>query len=295
MNFEQYVLEHELGCIENKYKFKDLTTIGCGGSIQTLYTPNSIESLQKAFAYIMEHELKYFILGNGSNVLALEHPFDGIVIHLRKLHYTFTIQDDILECSAFYPTIKLAYELATKQIGDLSFLGGIPGLLGGAIYNNSGAYRDNISNHLLDVTYINSNGELVTVPQDSCAFGYRKSIFHYLDGIIISARFKIKPMETLEVIERRAKERRLAQPLETKNMGSIFKNNPLIPAWKVIDALGLRGFELNDVAVSAKHANFIINLGNAKGNDVLSLIQYIQKRSELELGLKMIFEITVVG
>ena len=77
-------------------------------------------------------------------------------------------------------------------------------------------------------------------------------------------------------------------------MGSIFKNNPLISAWKVVDALGMRGFQMNDAAVSAKHANFIINLGNAKSNEILSLIHLIQKRAELELGIKLLCEITMV-
>ncbi|MDE6656660.1 MAG: FAD-binding protein, partial [Anaeroplasmataceae bacterium] len=155
MTFEQYVLDHNLGIIEKNYSFKELTTIGCGGEIKTLYTPNSISSLQQAFIYIQENELKYFLIGNGSNVLAKDEEYDGIVIHLRKIPHTYTIKDNILECSAFYPTIKLAYDLAKEEWGDLSFLGGIPGLLGGAIYNNSGAYKDDISHHLIDVTYIN--------------------------------------------------------------------------------------------------------------------------------------------
>ena len=144
------------------------------------------------------------------------------------------------------------------------------------------------------MTYINSAGKLVTISKEECAFGYRKSIFHYIPGLIVSARFKLTKVKTLELLEKRAKERRLAQPLECKSMGSIFKNNPLISAWKVVDALGMRGFQMNDAAVSAKHANFIINLGNAKSNEILSLIHLIQKRAELELGIKLLCEITMV-
>lgn len=292
--FSQYVIEHNLGRIENNVSFKELTTIGCGGRIKVLYTPNSLDSLKMVFGYINEHEYPYFILGNGSNVLASDRDYDGIVLQLKKMEYSFEVKGDILECSAFYPTIKLAHELALLELGDLSFLGGIPGLLGGAIYNNSGAYLDEIKNHLLDVTYINSAGKLVTISKEECAFGYRKSIFHYIPGLIVSARLKLTKVKTLELLEKRAKERRLAQPLECKSMGSIFKNNPLISAWKVVDALGMRGFQMNDAAVSAKHANFIINLGNAKSNEILSLIHLIQKRAELELGIKLLCEITMV-
>lgn len=294
MNFENYVIENDLGVIESNYTFKELTTIGCGGKIKTLYTPNSVEALQKAFKYINDYDLEYVILGNGSNILARDNDYLGIVISLRKLPASFEVDGEILTCSAFYPTIKLAYELAKLEIGDLSFLGGIPGLLGGAIYNNSGAYNEEIKDVLLEVTYINSDGELKTISKDACAFGYRRSVFHFFNSIIISATFKVEKLATLEVLERRQKQRQLTQPLECKSMGSIFKNNQLISAWKVIDALGMRGFQINDAAVSAKHANFIINTGNAKAADILSLIELIRKRAELEFGIKLTCEIAIV-
>lgn len=294
MIFEKYVIDNNLGTIESNYSFKELTTIGCGGIINTLYTPSSIQALQKAFLFINENDLDYFILGNGSNVLACDEAYKGIVISLRKMPYSYKVAENSIAISAFYPTIKLAYDLAKKQLGDLSFLGGIPGLLGGAIYNNSGAYNDDIGRHLLTVTYINSNGLLTTININECAFSYRKSIFHYLKGIIIEATFKINKIDTFDILNRRNKKRREAQPLDTKNMGSIFKNNPLIPAWRVIDALGMRGFNFHNACVSVKHSNFIINTGNAKGKDVLNLIKIIQRRAELEFGIKLQYEITVI-
>ncbi len=294
MNFNNYVLEHDLGIVEINRSFRELTTIGCGGRIDYLYWPKDIEALAKAYAYIHEKGIKYFIIGNGSNVLASDEDFHGIVICLKKLDFSYEIKDNILTCSAFYPTIKLAYDLAKEEFGDLSYLGGIPGLVGGAVYNNSGAYHKEIKDDLIDITYINTAGSLVCITADQCHFAYRKSIFHYITGIIVSARFRVKKMKTLPLLLERQRARKLSQPLECKSLGSIFKNNSLISAWRVIDALGMRGYHIGDAAISVKHANFIINTGHAETKNILELIHLIQRRAELEFGIQLVCEISVV-
>ncbi|MBQ9124184.1 MAG: UDP-N-acetylmuramate dehydrogenase [Acholeplasmatales bacterium] len=294
MNFKQYILENNLGIINDEYSFKDITTIGCGGKIKCLYIPKSIEALAKAFKYIKEKNLSYFIIANGSNILASDSLHNEIVIWVKKLDYTYVFLENSIKISAFYPTIKLAYDLANLEYGDLSFLGGIPGTLGGAIYNNSGAYNDNIGNHILEVEYIDTAGQIKTISNSLCAFGYRRSIFHFIEGIIISATLKIEKIKTKELLEKRRKQRLESQPLDNKSMGSIFKNNPLIPSWKIVDALGLRGFRIGDASVSAKHSNFIINLGKAKASDILAIINLIETRSRLEFGINLIKEITII-
>ena len=125
MNFIDYIIIEDLGSIETNTSFKDLTTIGCGGDIDVVYVPKSIEALQKAFKYIIGNNINYIVLGNGSNILARDERFHGVVILLKKLQYDFKVEGDILECSAFYPTMKLAYDLKDLEVGDLSFLGGI--------------------------------------------------------------------------------------------------------------------------------------------------------------------------
>ncbi len=294
MNFIHFVVEQDLGSVESRCSFKELTTIGCGGEIECTYFPKDIPSLQKAYNYIKLHNLRYFVLGNGSNVLASDHFYPGIVICLKRLPYSYEKKENTIVVSAFYPTIHLAYDLAKEELGDLSFLGGIPGLLGGAVYNNSGAYQDNIANHIIEVKYIDTAGNIQTIPKELCAFGYRSSIFHYIEGIIIEVTLEIERIATKEKLDKRKKQRQLTQPLEAKSMGSIFKNNPLIPSWKIVDALHLRGFKIGDAAVSAKHTNFIINLGNATSNDILSLIHLIETRSRLELGIILSSEITIL-
>lgn len=294
MDFYELVNNNDLGVIECGVSFKHLTTIGTGGLIKWVYYPKDIKSLAIAYRYIIDNNLKYFIIGNGSNILASDNYYNGIVICVKKMKYNIEINEDHIVVSAFYPTIKLAYDLANKELGDLSFLGGIPGLLGGAIYNNSGAYNDNIKNHIIEVKYIDTKGVIQIINNEECAFGYRNSRFHYIEGIIIEAKLRITKCETIEKLEKRKKARQMSQPLNSKNMGSVFRNNPLIPSWKIIDALNLRGFQAGDAVVSSKHSNFIINLGNATSSDVLNIIELIEKRSKLEFGIEMIKEITLV-
>ncbi len=294
MDFTQYVYKNDLGQISIDKSFKDLTTIGCGGKIQTLYYPKNIDCLIRAYKFIKKNNLKYFIIGNGSNILASDLDYKGIVICLKKLPYFYKHKDDYIIVSAFYPTIKLANDLADLGLGDLSYLGGVPGLLGGAIFNNAGAYNKTISDDLISIKYIDTSGSIKNITVDKLNLNYRSSVFHYIEGIIIEAKIRIKKVQTKDLLILRKNKRQETQPLEYKSMGSVFKNDNLIPSWKIIDSLNLRGFRIGDAQISTKHTNFIINLGHAKSSEIINLINLIQTRSRLEYGIELIPEITIL-
>lgn len=294
MDFTQYVYKNDLGQINIDKSFKDLTTIGCGGKIQTLYYPKNIDCLIRAYKFIKKNNLKYFIIGNGSNILASDLDYKGIVICLKKLPYFYKHKDDYIIVSAFYPTIKLANDLADLGLGDLSYLGGVPGLLGGAIFNNAGAYNKTISDDLISIKYIDTSGSIKNITVDKLNLNYRSSVFHYIEGIIIEAKIRVKKVQTKDLLILRKNKRQETQPLEYKSMGSVFKNDNLIPSWKIIDSLNLRGFRIGDAQISTKHTNFIINLGHAKSSDIINLINLIQTRSRLEYGIELIPEITIL-
>ncbi len=294
MDFTQYVYKNDLGQINIDKSFKDLTTIGCGGKIQTLYYPKNIDCLIRAYKFIKKNNLKYFIIGNGSNILASDLDYKGIVICLKKLPYFYKHKDDYIIVSAFYPTIKLANDLADLGLGDLSYLGGVPGLLGGAIFNNAGAYNKTISDDLISIKYIDTSGSIKNITVDKLNLNYRSSVFHYIEGIIIEAKIRVKKVQTKDLLILRKNKRQETQPLEYKSMGSVFKNDNLIPSWKIIDSLNLKGFRIGDAQISTKHTNFIINLGHAKSSEIINLINLIQTRSRLEYGIELIPEITIL-
>lgn len=294
MNIYRYIIENDIGTVEVGKSFKNLTTIGCGGLIDYYVKPSSIEKLSQLYKTIIQNNVKYFIIGNGSNVLAHDEDYKGVVISLKDMDKYYKIDNDILTVSANYPTTSLAYSLSLINKGDLSYLGGIPGTIGGAVYNNSGAYKKSISDDLISVKYINTCGEVKELDLKNLDLLYRYSVFHKIPGIIVEAKFRLIDIDTKDILLLRKKKRQETQPLNEKNMGSIFKNSNLIPSYKIIDGLNLRGFNIGDACVSTKHSNFIINKGQAKFYEMLKLIEIIQKKSYNEIGIKLEYEITIV-
>lgn len=292
---EKFIQENQLGEISKTMSFKNITSIGCGGKIKTAYFPKDIASLCKVIKKCNENQMPYLIVGNGTNILALDKEYEELVIILNKLPYDYKVEDGKIVCSAFYPSPKIAQELCNKQIKTLAFLAGVPGLIGGAVKQNSGAYKEEISDYILSVKVIDEKGEIKEYQAEDLKYAYRKSIFHENREIIIEASFKVEYDENIKnQNEIRKLKRKESQPLNTKNMGSIFKNPGLCFAWEVIDKLGLRGYRINDAAVSMKHANFIINLNHAKSQDVLDLIELIKKNSYYQFGLLLETEINIL-
>lgn len=294
MNLYKYLMENFDGIVEFKKSFKTLTTIGCGGLIDYFVRPRNVLSLQKLFKDLNENNIRYFIIGNGSNTLAHDEDFKGVVISLKDIDKYFDITEDILTVSANYSTISLAYSLALLNKGDLSYLGGVPGTVGGAIYNNSGAYNKSIKNDLVSIRYVNTFGEVISLDADKLDLSYRHSIFHYINGVIIEAKFRVIEFPTKALLLDRKKRRYDTQPLNERSMGSIFKNPKHISAYMLVDKLGLRGYSIGDAKVSNKHANFIINVCKAKTNDIIRLIEIIKRKSNSEIGIELESEITIV-
>lgn len=292
---KELIITNELGKVVETNDFKSLTSIRTGGNIDLCYYPKDIDSLAFVYKYIIDNNLKHCIIGNGTNILASDEYYEGVAIILKELPYSLSVNDEILTCSAFYPCSKLANELARLKVGNLAFLCGIPGLLGGAIYNNAGAFGNEIKDFLIDIEVINTNGQIVTISKKELMLGYRNSIFHQTGLIIISARFSVKPnVETKDIIRQNQKQRRETQPNNAYSMGSVFKNNSIYKAWEVIDALGMRGYQVGDFAISMKHANFIINLGRGKTSDCLKIIEIVREKALKELGIILNVEICYI-
>lgn len=268
-----------------------ITTFGNKGNFNVIY-PTNYQELLNIFLEYNKNKTKYALIGGGSNTL-INEEYNGKIIKLTKMKYNYQILSDCIYTSAFYPTTNFVLDISQKGF-DYSFLAGIPGLIGGAIFNNSGAFEKNIGDFILYVDFLNKAGKITRFYNDNLLFSYRYSIFKDIEGIIIGAAFKKIPGTNIkEKINQNLEIRRKKLP-NNLSLGSVFKNNQLVKAWRVISELNLRGYQLNDAAFSNKHANIIINLGDAKFKDAYRLIRIAKEKAMDKFGIKLEEEISII-
>ena len=272
------------------------TTYRIGGRVKYYIYPRNLISLMRCIRLLKENKIQYEIMGRGSNVLWTDSYFDGAVINLdRYLNESYIEEDGTIVAQAGCSIINLAYEVAKKSLSGMEFATGIPGSIGGGVYMYAGAYKSDFSS-ILEAVMVLKDEQILWMQKDDLMFGYRKSSFQsHPDWIILAAKFKCKPgnrEEILALMDSRRERRLASQPLDRPCAGSVFRNPETIPAWKIVDELGLRGFTLGGAQVSEKHSNFIINAsGQAKAEDVKQLIAYIQEQAKEKFEIELITEV----
>lgn len=289
----------ELGLSYVKYDvdLRKYNTFKVGTTASVLASPTSLDELLFLLNYVRDFKIKYMILGNGSNVIFSSKNYDGVIIRLTELS-SITYDDKEVTVDAGYSLVKFSNEQCAKGITGFEFATGIPGTIGGAIYMNAGAYKSDISNVLVSVTYLDENFKVKTKTNKQCKFGYRDSIFKHKNYIILSAKFKIEKGDVdyiKALVEERREKRFNSQPLDVPSAGSTFRNPDDNPAWKLIDGVGLRGFRMGGVCVSNKHSNFIVNDENGTGEDIVKLVNKIQKDVKKEYDIELQLEPELVN
>ncbi len=268
------------GTVEEHATLKNLNTYHIGSTTRYLISPNSVQDLISILKLLKENNIKYFILGNGSNIILNDREYAGAVIRLNNLN-GLEIQEDknltYAEAGVMLPT--LVKEVINRSLTGLEFAAGIPGTIGGAIYGNAGAYNSCIMDYVESVTVLDENFEIQTIEHEDITYSYRTSMFKETKKyIIIAAKFFLKKgdkQSSLELVEERQKRRVETQPLEYASAGSVFRNPEGDFAGRLIESSGLKGYKIGGAEVSEKHANFIINKGNATSKDVYKLINYV--------------------
>ena len=291
----KYIEDNNYGELFFDVSFKKMTTIKIGGIVKTLYVPYSIESLIKVFKKILEEKIPYFIIGSGSNLLVNDINFDGVLISLKKINNYEVIMDNVIMIASGAKAMPIIREITKKGYGGLEIFGTIPGTIGGLVYNNAGAYGKTISDVLICIDYLDTDGKIRTISKDHLELKYRSSILKNMNGIILRAYFTINGNSNIDLLNNIFENKKQNQPIEKNNFGSTFKNNGEIKAWQIIRKLNLQTRNFNDAKISDKHANFLINDGNASFMDMCNLINYIKEKAKEQLGYDLILEIEIVN
>lgn len=290
---EKYISKNKIGKVEKNVSLKKKTSYKAGGTARIIVTPKNIEKLIELLKYIKENKLEYKILGNGSNLIFSDGIYEPILIKLDELK-KLEINDTIIKVEAGYSLIALAMKTARLGLTGMEFATGIPGTVGGAIYMNAGAYKSDMGYIVSEVKVLDPNLNIVTLYNKDLNYKYRSSFFQKnKEYIVLEATIVLKYGDKdiiRDLIEDRKKKRIMNQPLEFPSAGSVFRNPENDFAGRLIEVCGLKGYSMGGAEVSKKHANFIINKGNATGKDIHDLIIYVQKEVEKETGVKLKLE-----
>lgn len=273
------------------------TTFGIGGPVDFLILPLDNSQIPDIIKSINLNKINFIFLGSGSNILVSDKGIKGAVISLKKSSKNIIFKDSTVLVDSGVMLSALVQEIHKKNITGFETLMGVPGTLGGALVMNAGAFGSEISNNLIFVETINILGQKKRYNVDEIDFEYRKSNFPK-NEIIINALFNCKKGLKSNINDKRdiaSKQRKTTQPLTYRSAGSIFKNPKENAAGYLIDKAGLKGLQIGGAKISEKHANFIVNLGNAKSTDVLELIDIIKKKIYQMYKIKLELEIKILG
>ena len=279
-NLISFIENKDIGQYKENYSFKKLTSYRTGGDARLVLYPKDVSSLVMVLDYIKSNNISYKVFGNGSNILASDDFYDGVIIKLTNLN-KMSVSDLIVEAEAGYNFSLLCNQMAKLGYSGLEFGGGIPAQVGGAVYMNAGAYLEDVSNCLIKVDILDENLNFRTLDKEELNFSYRHSIFMEKNWIILKAYFKLSvgdKDELVKITDERRKRRITTQPLEFPSAGSVFRNPEGMYAGKLIEECGLKGMTYGGAMISFKHANFIVNNENAKSYDIYYLMELAKKR-----------------
>lgn len=287
----------ELGCkVVRDAKLKKYTTFKTGGAVPCLFELDSEEKCVKLISTAARLGLPYYILGNGSNIIADDRGVDAVVFRLNGGR--ISCENGVISCFAGVKLTALCNFALDKGLGGLEFAYGIPGSVGGAVYMNAGAYGGEIKDVILSVRAMDKEGNIHVFDRDELGLSYRKSVFMDNGHIILSADFALSESDRVYIklkMEELMEKRRSKQPLEYPSAGSTFKRPEGSFASLLIEQCGLKGFSVGGAQVSEKHSGFVINKDNAKFDDIIELMRAVRKKVKDETGYTLECEPVIIS
>lgn len=285
-------------------KLSEYTSFKTGGPADCLVRPVTIDELKKVTDYVRKNNIPYYVIGNGTNMLAADEGFRGVIIVLKdmsgEISFSDTQDDDTVAVTAYAgcTLARLSAEAASKGLAGTEFASGIPGSIGGAVVMNAGAYGGEIKDILDYADVLDESGNILRLKNEDLGFGYRKSIIQEKNYIVLMVSFLLKrgDEKTIKAEMRELNERRREkQPLEYPSAGSTFKRPEGLFAGKLIEDSGLKGYRVGDAQVSEKHCGFVVNRGKATSSDIYKLIGDVIGIVYEKTGVQLDPEIKLLG
>ncbi len=310
------VVEKFLSSGKYKYKINEPlskhTTLGIGGEADFFVEVDTEEQLISLLKFIKENKVPFYVIGGGTNVLFSDDGFEGIIIKPAIKNGQLEInsgtaedekierledweQQTIIEISAAANLAAVAKRTAEQGLSGLEYFVGIPGSIGGAVFGNAGVKDKSISDNLIKIEVIDFDGNKKVLERQNISFEYRKSGLS--NCVITKAFFKLKKTaknDILNTIFQELEKRKNSQPQGVKSAGCVFKNPANDSAGRLIDSLNLKNYNIGEIEVSSKHANFFINKSNGTAKDMVKLIEYVKKKVFEKFNIDLEIEIRII-
>ena len=281
-----------------KEPLKNHTTFRVGGEADCLIQVDSMERMPKLLSYLAKVGIPFFVMGNGSNLLAGDKGYRGIVLQISDKLNEIKAEGCRLRVQAGAFLSKAAKTACELGLTGLEFAAGIPGTVGGGVVMNAGAYDGEMRQVVEEVLVLDKEGTLLTLDNGTMEFGYRTSVVKKHPLIVAECVFLLKQGNKEEIAAKMAdfqSRRKEKQPLEYPSAGSTFKRPAGYFAGKLIMDAGLAGYRIGGAEVSAKHCGFIINRGDASAADIRNLIVYVQEEVYRQFGVQLEPEVLFLG
>lgn len=282
---------------------KDYCSIKIGGVGRYVCFPRTVRQVKKLAKFLIKTKTKYYILGNGTNIIFEDGGYSGVLICLKNMN-RIIIKNGKVSAYAGANLFYLNQICANGGYSGLEFSYGIPGTIGGAVCMNAGAYGKEMKD-IVKYVWVLKNGTVQKLSKKDLNFGYRTSILQNSKMIVLKVQLKLKQIkgihkttqndQILQKMQQIMQKRLQTQPYGTLNSGSIFKKTQNESAGKYIDKLGLKGVKIEYIQISQIHANFFINLGNATSENLHKVINLTKEKVKKEFGIILEQEVIFVG
>jgi UDP-N-acetylmuramate dehydrogenase len=277
---------------------KKHTSFRIGGPVDLMILPKTKEEVQGAINICKKYQVNYYIIGNGSNLLVRDGGVRGVVIKLADNFNEVNIEKNRVTAQAGVLLSSLSNRLVKESFKGFEFASGIPGTLGGAVVMNAGAYGGEMKDVLAGAYVVDEKGNFIYLNKEELALDYRTSVIQKKGYVVVEAEMVFEKGDMTEIKEKIkdfTKKRTTKQPLQLPSAGSTFKRPTGYFAGKLIEDAGLKGVRVGGAQVSPLHSGFVVNVENATAEDVIHLIELVQKVVKDQFGVTLETEVKIIG